>query len=790
MALRLSSTPEVRPVAPVASFAERLSARADARLTAHDLHGWAAVLDEADACADRDDRYEARRTLAERALAHDGGTPAQIAERLAVAAARLVRMLEEEPREPMLLNLAGVAFYELGSLSAAHALFEAAGRLDPALPHLQRNLAEVRRRRQAGVRAITGLPRDVAQGLKALAPRARRAADRARPAEGLTLALCMIVKDEEAMLGQCLASVKDAVDEMIVVDTGSTDRTVEIAREHGARVVHHEWQDDFAAARNVSFDAATTDWILYLDADEVVVEGDAQRLRELTGRTWREAFLFVERNHLGAMEDGLATTHNAMRMFRNRPERRFVGRLHEQIQGIPDALPERQELSTVRIDHFGYLGEVRVAKGKEQRNLQLLEQQIADGDDSPFLHFNLGMEHVAAGDPTAAARVLGRAWELLPAHARGVTAFGPVLSFHLVQSLRQTDRPAEAERVAAEALEAFPGFTDVVLEQGHLAVVAGDPAAAERLYRQCLEMGDAPSAYAATVGAGTYLAARALADLLVAQDRLEDAAAVLERSLVAHPGHARTARELADVLLRRGVPGEGVVARIEELVPDPSPELRQAVASALGRRGVVDLAEPELRAVIAARPQADQARMALVETLQLQGRFADAAEQALAVRPGSPEEPAALRHAAFCLLAEGLDATPALVRTATVLAGAEHELFTAWAGAGGAPGPAVADQALTMLSALARFERFEAFEGLVRVFEALAIPWRQRREALAQLYLRRGFLQSAAEEWMAVVERDGPDVEALRGLAAVAAASGLDDDAAVFAADADALAAV
>ncbi len=81
----------------------------------------------------------------------------------------------------------------------------------------------------------------------------------------------MIVRDEEEMLPRCLAAVADAVDEIIIVDTGSVDRTIEIARSFGAQVIEREWTGSFSDARNASFDAATGDWILYLDADEVLV---------------------------------------------------------------------------------------------------------------------------------------------------------------------------------------------------------------------------------------------------------------------------------------------------------------------------------------------------------------------------------------------------------------------------------------------------------------------------------------------------------------------------------------
>ena len=157
----------------------------------------------------------------------------------------------------------------------------------------------------------------------------------------------MIVRDEEEMLPRCLAAVRDAVDEIIVVDTGSTDRTIEIARSFGAKVIEREWTGSFADARNASFDAATGDWVMFLDADEVLVADDAQRLREILGRTWREAFYLVETNFTGELGDGTAVTHNAMRVFRNRPEYRFEGRIHEQIaHNLPSGRPSASRSPT------------------------------------------------------------------------------------------------------------------------------------------------------------------------------------------------------------------------------------------------------------------------------------------------------------------------------------------------------------------------------------------------------------------------------------------------------------
>ncbi len=100
-----------------------------------------------------------------------------------------------------------------------------------------------------------------------------------------TVSLCMIVKNEEENLDRCLSSARDVVDEIIVVDTGSTDRTVEIANAYNARIYYHEWQDDFSLARNISLSHATRDWILHLDADEELETESCHRLKSTLSTT-------------------------------------------------------------------------------------------------------------------------------------------------------------------------------------------------------------------------------------------------------------------------------------------------------------------------------------------------------------------------------------------------------------------------------------------------------------------------------------------------------------------------
>jgi len=93
-----------------------------------------------------------------------------------------------------------------------------------------------------------------------------------------TVSLCMIVKDEEDFLSQCLQSAEGVVDEIVIVDTGSSDATHEIACRHKARIVHHQWKEDFSDARNVSLAHATSEWILFLDADEVLEQKECREI--------------------------------------------------------------------------------------------------------------------------------------------------------------------------------------------------------------------------------------------------------------------------------------------------------------------------------------------------------------------------------------------------------------------------------------------------------------------------------------------------------------------------------
>src|SRR5436305_3862472 len=186
MALRLSSSADAPETNRRTS--QRIDVRAQACLAAGDLKGYRELFSHVVGIEDEHRRYQARRTLIEQGLGAAATTASKDLPALFLAIARsAVELLEEEPREPVLLNYAGVAFYELGSLDAAESLFRACRRLDDTVAHVERNLQEIARRRRGGTATLPNLPAPVRAALKPLAARAKDCAKSAKPATGLTL---------------------------------------------------------------------------------------------------------------------------------------------------------------------------------------------------------------------------------------------------------------------------------------------------------------------------------------------------------------------------------------------------------------------------------------------------------------------------------------------------------------------------------------------------------------------------------------------------------------------------
>lgn len=215
------------------------------------------------------------------------------------------------------------------------------------------------------------------------------------------LTLSMIVKNEEKYLQECLDSVKGIADEIIVVDTGSTDRTIEIAEKAGAKVYHFDWINDFSAARNYALGKSTGEWILYLDADERLAQKSHKELRKIISSKKKEACFCVV-NSIGSATQKSNKMRYA-RLFRNDRRIRFSGTIHEQI--IYSLRDEGYRLidSEIEIIHLGYDISYEGLKEKARRNLSYLLNEYEKKKD-PYTVFQLAQTYAVLNDKPNAAK--------------------------------------------------------------------------------------------------------------------------------------------------------------------------------------------------------------------------------------------------------------------------------------------------------------------------------------------------------------------------------------------------
>lgn len=299
------------------------------------------------------------------------------------------------------------------------------------------------------------------------------------------LSLCMIVKDEEAMIARCLAAAAPYVAEMIVVDTGSTDRTVEIAMAAGAKVISHPWMDDFSAARNASLEAATRAWALVLDADEEFTCADPSALAAAVLRDDVAGYSLTFKN---LRDDGRSAHARLFRLFRrDREGMRYRGELHEQVAAVADGLVSMGGcVRGIEVVHHGYLSSVIESKNKAARNRQLSERLVGSRPEDPFAWYARGTSLVDTDERLACFE---RARSLLAgAGARARDPWVAMLYLRLGDQLLLSGRMPEAAAVADEAARAFPHQPEFPLIKVRAITSQGQTDGVAQLLATCLDL--------------------------------------------------------------------------------------------------------------------------------------------------------------------------------------------------------------------------------------------------------------------------------------------------------------
>ncbi|MGF9915647.1 glycosyltransferase [Paenibacillus ehimensis] len=301
------------------------------------------------------------------------------------------------------------------------------------------------------------------------------------------LSLCMIVKDEEKTLRRCLDSVKGLVDEIIVVDTGSTDKTVEIASEFTDHVYLFQWINDFAAAKNEAISKSTAKWILVLDADEYVQPDEHQHLREHLQNLDHMApqgIVLPIFNFLGHVKDRRFLESTAVRLFTNHPDVYFFRPIHEQITYRHGEI----HLTNYhfKIFHTGYTDETRSRKDKSTRNLSIFES-LSNKTDYDF--FTLGNEYMILNDYKKALYYYERAYKKAKKNE--------VWYLHCVNSMINAyfylDKYKEASELIEESIQNWPHFSDYYCYRGLVYSHFGLYNHAIKSFNQAIEIGEKPA---------------------------------------------------------------------------------------------------------------------------------------------------------------------------------------------------------------------------------------------------------------------------------------------------------
>ncbi|HTV41925.1 MAG TPA: glycosyltransferase [Candidatus Sulfotelmatobacter sp.] len=314
---------------------------------------------------------------------------------------------------------------------------------------------------------------------------------------GPKLSLAMIVKNEALCLARCLKSIAPVVDEIVIVDTGSTDGTVEIANQFDAKISHFSWVDDFSAARNFSLDQTTGNWILVLDADEFAGEKLGQQIREfIQGKPAIGRLKIV--SDFRRNGNVLRSQSFVSRLFPRGA--RFQGRIHEQ---VASSLP-RKNLGA-ELYHDGYLN-----SQKSDRNIKLLSAQLEQDPANAYLQYQLAIEYTSLDRTEDAWRCLQMAFATMtPADS-----FAPNIVVDLLYTataLRQFDAGTDAIAKSEKQLADFPdfhlarGLFYMNLIRSNTAKFAGELPKIEQSFQRCLALGETGK-YKSVLGSGTFLA--------------------------------------------------------------------------------------------------------------------------------------------------------------------------------------------------------------------------------------------------------------------------------------------
>lgn len=318
------------------------------------------------------------------------------------------------------------------------------------------------------------------------------------------ISLCMIVKDEERRIGRCLDSVRASVDEIVVVDTGSSDGTKRICLDAGATVYDLPWAGDFASARNFSLEKASGDWILWMDADEELSADDPNALKTLVEHR-ADPLVPIWLVHLYGEEppdDDRSYRSTGFRLIRNGVGLSFAGRIHETLD--VSRLSRTMRLNPPRslfIRHYGYMDSGYTEKA--DRNLIALQRWKGTDADEPWIDYHMAAEYHRHGDQAKALETINAS--LIGFLNKGVLP--PALAYKLKYEILTFSQEFDAAYASIDkAIALYPDYVDLHFYKGVALYEKGLFEGAASAFLHCLMLGEYYPQYLVMRGTGSFMA--------------------------------------------------------------------------------------------------------------------------------------------------------------------------------------------------------------------------------------------------------------------------------------------
>jgi glycosyltransferase involved in cell wall biosynthesis len=420
----------------------------------------------------------------------------------------------------------------------------------------------------------------------------------------------MIVRDESKNLSACLAPVSKLFDEIIVVDTGSTDATKKIARRYGAKVVDSPWKDDFAAARNETLRHATGEYIFWLDADDRIDAANAKLLGSLFNSLdgSREAHLMTTVCKLAnRASEPLNVSH--ARLFRAHDEARWRYRIHEQILPCLQRLGYGIVETEIVIQHTGYQDAV-LQHRKIDRALKLCRLDYAEAPQDPVVLYHLGTTLLQRSEFSGALQYLLKCLRFA-----GKSPWIAIVYAQAVSAFEALGRKSEARQFAMDGLERFPGDYELSLKAAQLLLDEGAISQAEQTLRSAL--GRPVRGYLESRQPNRVLRCeirRVLARVYLEQQRFDESESLLQQLLIERPHDLFVWVTLGYLYVTKKSWREVqfVIRQLRKL-QNSTPYACCLEAEILKERGEAEAAKPWLRQAIAAAPDMLLPRMLTLE---------------------------------------------------------------------------------------------------------------------------------------------------------------------------------